>query len=203
MRGPLIIGIAGGSGSGKSTLAKNLLAALEDAALLTHDDYYKEDNPQSADFNYDHPDAFDNELLKKHLKALSEGLSVDSPIYDYQNHKRSLETRKIEPCAVIIVEGILVLESEELRRLFDLKIFVDTPEEERFRRRLKRDVNKRGRSPESVILQFERTVKPMHELFVEPSKAYADRIVIGGGKDPEVIEDIKRSIEALSLQKIP
>lgn len=203
MKRPLIIGIAGGSGSGKSTLAKNLLAALDNAELITHDDYYKEDNPKSGDFNYDHPNAFDNELLKKHLKALSLGLSVDSPIYDYKNHERSAETRKIESCAIILVEGILVFENEEIRSLFDLKIFVDTPEEERLRRRLKRDVNKRGRSPESVLLQFERTVKPMHELFVEPCRAFADRVVIGGGKDPEVIGEICERIRELSLQKIP
>ncbi len=197
---PLIIGIAGGSGSGKSTLAKNLLAALDGALLITHDDYYKEENPASSDFNYDHPSAFDNKLLFSHLSALRAGKSVDSPIYDYTAHKRSKITRRVLPCPVIILEGILVLENDRLRELFDLKIFVDTPEDQRLERRIRRDVKKRGRSPESVLLQFERTVKPMHDLYVEPSKKFADHIVKGGGKDPEVIEMLTRVVKGLQKQ---
>ncbi len=194
MKRPIIIGIAGGSGSGKSTLAKNLLASIDGAVLITHDDYYRKDNPSDPDFNFDHPSAFDNELLYEQLSSLESGLEVDAPIYDYTLHRRSDETRHIIPSSVIIIEGILVLENEALRRLFDLKIFVDTPEEERFARRLRRDVRKRGRTPESVVRQFERTVKPMHDLFVEPSKAFADQIVIGGGKDPVVVAELAKRI---------
>ncbi len=183
---PIIVGIAGGSGSGKSTLARNLLASLEDAVLITHDDYYKEGD-HGPDFNYDHPSAFDNELLYKHLSLLAEGKAVNAPTYDYTIHQRSEITRELLPHPIILLEGILVLENEGLRNLFDLKIFVDTPEEERYARRLRRDVRKRGRTPESVEKQFKATVKPMHDLFVEPCKAYADELVIGGGKDPEVV----------------
>ncbi len=183
---PFIIGIAGGSGSGKSTLARNLSSSLQDAVLIMHDDYYK-DEIHKEGFNYDHPSAFDNRLLKKQLSSLICGYAVECPIYDYSIHKRSSETKLLTPSPIIIVEGILVFENKELRELFDLKIFVDTSEEERFARRLARDVRKRGRSPESVKRQIWESVKPMHDLFVEPTKKFADIIVKGGGKNPEVI----------------
>ncbi len=190
---PVIVGIAGGSGSGKSTLARNLAASLEGAVLITHDDYYK-DEIHGDDYNYDCPEAFDNELLQRHLEALLRGEKICSPIYDYSLHKRSLETKVLLPCPVIILEGILVLENEELRKLFDLKIFVDTPEEERFARRLRRDVRKRGRSPESVQKQINTTVKPMHDKYVEPTKTFADLVIFGGGKDPEAVASIQETI---------
>ena len=150
----VIIEIAGGSGSGKSTLAKNLCRELENATLITHDDYYRENNRHAPSFNYDHPSAFETELLLTHLKLLKSGASVDAPIYDYSLHARSREKRPIDPTPIIIVEGILVLESEGLREIADLKIFVDTPEEDRLSRRIRRDTRDRGRTEQSVRDQF-------------------------------------------------
>ena len=198
MKRPILIGIAGGSGSGKSTLAKNLSAIIEGAILITHDDYYKVVNSKTEDYNYDHPSAFDNELLSKHLDSLLSGEEIDAPIYDYAKHERSEITRHVKCSDIIILEGILTLENEELRKRMSLKIFVDTSEEERLRRRIKRDVNKRGRTEESVREQFKKTVKPMHEAFVEPSKYFADLIIIGGGKDPETVAKLARRIKKLS-----
>ena len=187
----LIIGIAGGSGSGKSTLARALSQLLPEAILLTHDDYYRADVCGDADFNYDHPSAFDNELLISQLDQLTSGEVIAAPIYDYTRHRRSERTRRIiSPSPIIILEGILVLESEELRRRMDLKIFVDTPDEERLKRRIRRDMRDRGRSEESVIRQFESTVLPMHRLYVEAEKEYADILVKGGGKDEATVRDI-------------
>ena len=188
MTKPLIIGIAGGTGSGKTTLADNLVGEFGDKiALLRHDDYYKKQDAltfeERSSLNYDHPDAFDNELLIEHIKALSSGEAIDSPIYDYKIHNRSECTRRVMPRSVILIEGILIFTAEALRELIDLKIFVDTPADVRIIRRIMRDVKERARTLESVVGQYLNQVKPMHDAFVEPSKKYADIIVPEGGKN--------------------
>lgn len=184
-----VIGIAGGSGSGKTTLARNIANHFGDRiSVLRHDDYYKErgDLPfeERNRLNYDHPDAFDTELLIKHLDELKAGRAIDCPVYDYTVHNRSAETRKIEPKAVIIIEGILILADPEVTNRLDMKIYVDTDADVRIIRRIVRDTKKRGRSLDSVISQYLDTVKPMHEAFVEPSKRLADIIIPEGGKNP-------------------
>ena len=188
MENILVIGIAGGSGSGKTTLMKNLVQKFqEEAAVLSHDNYYKQhDNltyEERSRINYDEPDAFDTELMVQQLQQLREGKSVLCPVYDYTVHNRSDETIVIEPKRVIIVEGILIFENQALRELMDIRIFVDTDADVRLCRRIKRDVNKRGRTLESVLTQYQDTVKPMHEKYVEPSKKYADLVVPEGGKN--------------------
>lgn len=197
---PIIIGIAGGSGSGKSTLAKNLCRALCTAVIITHDNYYKEDNPQTIDFNYDHPSAFDSELLAEHLRRLSRGECIDSPIYDYKRHKRSEETKRIRAEKYIILEGILIFHEKAILESLDLKIFVDTSEKERLERRIERDISERARTRESVISQFEKTVKPMHDLFVEPCRNLADLTVVGGGDDPESVERILERLNKITSE---
>jgi uridine kinase len=196
----LIIGIAGGSGSGKSTLAKNIVSHFEnEISHIHHDDYYKPTDGISPEereaINYDHPDAFDTALLIKHLRALKSGEGVDAPIYDYKTHNRSKETRRIEPTAVIIVEGILIFENDTLCDCFDIKIFVDTDADVRIIRRIIRDIKKRGRTLESVVSQYLTTVKPMHDAFVEPTKRKADIIIPEGGKNPVAYETIIDRIE--------
>ena len=200
MKKVMIIGIAGGSGSGKTTLAKNIAAHFgEKISVLRHDDYYKagSDIPaeQRAKLNYDHPDAFDTALLISHLKALKDGESVDSPVYDYTIHDRSKDIRRVEATKVIILEGILIFENKELLDLMDMKIFVDTDPDVRIIRRLMRDVKHRGRTLESVVEQYLSTVKPMHEAFVEPSKKHADLIIPEGGKNPVAYGIIINKIE--------
>lgn len=189
MKRAFIIGIAGGTGSGKTTLADNIVKHFgKNITLLCHDDYYKahDDLPYSEreKLNYDHPDAFDSELLISHLEALRRGESIECPIYDYTIHNRSDRTKTIHPTSVILLEGILIFDSAELRSLFDMKIFVDTDADVRILRRIVRDVRHRERTLESVISQYLTTVKPMHEAFVEPSKKYADIIVPEGGDNP-------------------
>ena len=185
----MIIGIAGGSGSGKTTLAKNIAAHFGDKiSVLRHDDYYKANSSLSkeerARLNYDHPDAFDTELLVNHLDALKNGEAVNSPIYDYSLHDRSGDIRRVEASSVIILEGILIFENTEITSRLDMKIFVDTDSDVRILRRIARDVIDRGRTLESVIEQYLTTVKPMHEAFVEPSKKNADIIIPEGGNNP-------------------
>ena len=189
MKEIMIIGIAGGSGSGKTTLAKNISTHFgEKVSVLRHDDYYRaqSDIPEEerARLNYDHPSAFDTQLLISHLRALKQGQAIDSPIYDYTIHDRSRDIRRVEATSVIILEGILIFENKELLDLMDMKIFVDTDPDVRIIRRLARDVKHRGRTLESVIEQYLSTVKPMHEAFVEPSKKNADIIIPEGGKNP-------------------
>ena len=186
---PMIIGIAGGSGSGKTTLCENIIAHFGDSiAVLRHDDYYKAhpDLPYSEreKLNYDHPHAFDNDLLVAHIDLLKAGQAVDCPTYDYTIHNRSDLTRRVESRPVILLEGILIFESQALRDRLDMKIFVDTDADVRILRRLVRDVKERERTLESVVSQYLTTVKPMHEAFVEPSKKYADIIVPEGGQNP-------------------
>ena len=185
----LVIGIAGGSGSGKTTLMRNLIEKFGDViTVLSHDNYYKRHDEltyeERSQLNYDEPNAFDTSLMVYQLDQLRHGQSIDCPVYDFTVHNRSNDTICIVPQQVIIVEGILIFENEQLRDLMDMKIFVDTDADIRICRRMKRDVNKRGRSIESVITQYQQTVKPMHEKYVEPSKKYADLVVPEGGKNP-------------------
>lgn len=184
----LVIGIAGGTASGKTTLMKNLINEFGgQVTVLSHDNYYKrhDDMPyeERCKLNYDEPAAFDTSLMVYHLDQLRHGYSIECPVYDFTVHNRSDETIRLVPHKVIIVEGILIFENEELRNLMDIKIFVDTDADIRLCRRIKRDVNKRGRSLESVLAQYQQTVKPMHERYVEPSKKYADLVVPEGGKN--------------------
>ena len=189
MKDRLIIGIAGGSGSGKTTLTENIAAYFGDqVSVLRHDDYYKSQRDISAEerahLNYDHPSAFDTELLIRHLDTLKAGNPIECPIYDYAHHDRSSETRHVEATEVILLEGILIFENQELLSRLDMKIFVDTDSDVRIVRRILRDVKERGRTLDSVIRQYLTTVKPMHEAFVEPSKKNADIIIPEGGMNP-------------------
>ena len=200
----LVIGIAGGSGSGKTTLLKNLVEAFaENVTVLSHDNYYKRHDDltyeQRCELNYDEPAALETDLMAAHLDKLRRGEAIDCPVYDFTVHNRSDETIRIEPRPVIIVEGILIFENEPLRDLMDIRIFVDTDADVRLCRRIKRDVNKRGRSLESVLTQYQTTVKPMHEMYVEPSKKFANIIVPEGGKNLVALDmimgRIKRHLE--------
>ena len=184
----LVIGIAGGSGSGKTTLLKNLLEKFsENVTVLSHDNYYKRHDEMTYEerckLNYDEPAALETDLMVRQLQELRSGREILCPVYDFTVHNRSDETILIKPERVIIVEGILIFENKALRDLMDIKILVDADADIRICRRIKRDVNKRGRSLESVILQYQETVKPMHEKYVEPSKKYADIVVPEGGKN--------------------
>ena len=196
----LVIGIAGGSGSGKTTLMRNLTKGFGDnITVLSHDNYYRahDDMPfeQRSKLNYDHPDAFETDMMIEHLKLLKQGKPIECPVYDYAIHNRTAETITVEPRNVIIVEGILIFENKALCDLMDVKIFVDTDADVRLIRRIKRDVAKRGRSLQSVLTQYLDTVKPMHEQFVEPSKKNADVIVLEGGKNLVALEMITRQIK--------
>ena len=196
----LVIGIAGGTGSGKTTLMKNLIAKFEgDVTILSHDNYYKRHDEltyeQRCQLNYDEPAALETDLMARHLEQLRRGQAIDCPVYDFTVHNRSDETIRIVPKKVIIVEGILIFENQELRDLMDIRIFVDTDADVRLCRRIKRDVNKRGRTLESVLTQYQETVKPMHEMYVEPSKKYADIIVPEGGKNLVALDMITGRIQ--------
>ena len=184
----LVIGIAGGTGSGKTTLMKNIINRFGDVmTVLSHDNYYRRHDEltyeERCKINYDEPAALETDLMAYHLDLLRKGESIQCPVYDFSQHNRSDETITVEPKSVIIVEGILIFENEPLRNLMDIKIFVDTDADVRLCRRIKRDVNKRGRTLESVLTQYQETVKPMHEKYVEPSKRYADIVVPEGGKN--------------------
>ena len=188
MHKSLVIGIAGGSGSGKTTLLKNILETFGPAiTVISHDNYYKRHDEltyeERCKLNYDEPAALETELMVQQLDQLRNGQEILCPVYDFTIHNRSDETTLIKPERVIIVEGILIFENKQLRDLMDIKIFVDADADVRICRRIKRDVNKRGRSLESVIAQYQDTVKPMHEKYVEPSKKYADIVVPEGGKN--------------------
>jgi len=197
LRPPLLIGLAGGTGSGKTTVAEALVATAgaERVALIPQDAYYRAqpDVPFGARerTNYDEPSAFDHELLLAHVEQLARGRAIDRPVYDFARHDRSEHTLRVDSAAIVIVEGILVLHDAALRRRLTLKVFVDAPADERFIRRLERDVRERGRSAESVIEQYRRTVKPMHDLFVEPSKQHADLIVPEGGANHVALDVLR------------
>ena len=191
----LVIGIAGGSGSGKTTLMKRLVEQFgDDVTVVSHDNYYRRHDELSyeerSQINYDEPAALETDLMAYHLDCLRQGQAIDCPVYDYAAHNRSDETIRIEPRKVIIVEGIMIFENEALRNLMDIRIFVDTDADVRLCRRIKRDVNKRGRTLESVLTQYQETVKPMHEQYVEPSKKYANLVVPEGGKNLVALEMI-------------
>ena len=195
----LVIGIAGGTGSGKTTLMNNLIAEFSDVVtILSHDNYYKRHDEltyeQRCLLNYDEPDALETDLMARHLDQLRRGEPIDCPVYDFTLHNRSDKTIRIVPKKVIIVEGILIFENKELRDLMDIRIFVDTDADVRLCRRIKRDVNKRGRTLESVLTQYLQTVKPMHERYVEPSKKYADLVVPEGGKNLVALDMIEGRI---------
>ena len=200
----MVIGIAGGTGSGKTTLTQRLIERFGcDVSVLYHDNYYKAHNDMPYEerslLNYDHPDAFDTERMIQDLKALRAGETIQCPVYDYTLHNRSEETVEVKPTKVIIVEGILIFQNEDVRNLMDIKIFVDTDADVRILRRITRDVKKRGRSLDSVVSQYLTTVKPMHEQFVEPSKRFADIIVLEGGHNivalDMIIQRIKSHVE--------
>lgn len=196
----LVIGIAGGTGSGKTTLMNNIMAQFEGmVTVLSHDNYYKRHDEltfeERSGLNYDEPDAIETSLMVEHLKALRAGQTIDCPVYDFTRHNRSDETIHLEPKPVIIVEGILIFENEPLRDLMDIRLFVDTDADVRLCRRIKRDVNKRGRTLESVLTQYQTTVKPMHEKYVEPSKKYANLVIPEGGKNVVALDMILGRIQ--------
>ena len=203
----LVIGIAGGTGSGKTTLMNNLIQRFEGSVtVLSHDNYYRRNDHLSYEqrclINYDEPAALETDLMARHLDALRHGETIQCPVYDFTQHNRSNETIEIAPKSVIIVEGILIFEDEALRDLMDIKIFVDTDADVRLCRRIKRDVNKRGRSLESVLEQYQNTVKPMHEKYVEPSKKFANLVVLEGGKNwvalDMIVGRIQRHLDEVS-----
>ena len=196
----LVIGIAGGTGSGKTTLMNNLIQKFgKDVTVLSHDNYYKRHDEltyeERCQLNYDEPNALETDLMAVHLDQLRRGETIQCPVYDFTVHNRSDETVTIVPRKVIIVEGILIFENKPLRDLMDIKIFVDTDADVRLCRRIKRDVNKRGRTLESVLTQYQDTVKPMHEKYVEPSKKFADIIVPEGGKNWVALDMIMGHIQ--------
>ena len=194
MMNTIIIGIAGGTGSGKTTQADKLVNSFgrEEVSILRHDAYYKRHDNMTFDerckLNYDHPDAFDNDLLVEHILDLKEGKSIEMPVYDYTIHNRSDETITVEPAPVVILEGILIFAEPTLCDLMDIKVFVDTDADVRILRRIIRDVNERGRSLDNIIRQYLTTVKPMHEQFVEPSKRRADLIIPEGGRNEVALD---------------
>ena len=199
---PIIIGIAGGTGSGKSTLADNIRKEFaNNITMLSHDYYYKSNSHLSFDerkkLNYDHPDAFDTDLLIEHLNKLKKGEVIYRPNYSFVTHLREEQTVEVVPKKVILLDGILIFENKELRDMMDIKIFVGTDADIRFIRRLVRDVSDRGRTLESVIEQYTTTVKPMHEQFVEPSKKYADIIVPEGGYNHVALNMIIEKIRSI------
>ena len=199
MENILVVGIAGGSGSGKTTLMNNIVSRFsEDITVLSHDSYYRRHDDMTYEercqLNYDEPAALETELMVRHLDKLRNGEAIDCPVYDFTVHNRSDATQRIEPSRIIIVEGILIFENEALRDLMDIRIFVDTDADIRLCRRVKRDVNKRGRSLESVLSQYQETVKPMYEKYVEPSKKNAHILVPEGGKNAVALDLIENLI---------
>ncbi len=198
-----IIGVAGGTASGKTTLVRQLQEAFveEEVVTLCHDFYYKAHNElaleERAKLNYDHPNAFDTDMMIEHIKALKEGKTIERPVYSFSEHNRLEQTIQVKPAKVIILDGILILENKELRELMDMKIYVDTDADARLARRLKRDVQERGRDMNSVLMQYFTTVKPMHRDFVEPSKRYANIIIPEGGFNSVALSLLIENIDAL------
>lgn len=203
MNRPILIGITGGTGSGKSTVSRQILKrnGEENVVIIEQDSYYKDQSHLTFDErvkrNYDHPLAFDNQLLLKHLKTLLNNKPIEKPIYDFEQHTRKNETVTVYPRRIIILEGILILYDEEIRNLCDIKIFVDTDSDVRVIRRIKRDIKERGRSLDSVIEQYMNTVRPAHLQFVEPTKKYADIIIPEGGYNEVAIDIIAAKINSI------
>lgn len=201
MKRPIFIGITGGTGSGKSTIAKEIYRQFgEDCiAMIEQDSYYKDQSHLSMEdrvkTNYDHPNAFDNNLLVSHLESLLNGHSIQKPSYDFSIHNRIEDTTKVEPKEIVIVEGILILEDPRIREFLDIKIYVDTDADVRIIRRMVRDINERGRTMESVINQYLNVVKPMHNQFTEPTKKFADIIIPEGGHNKVAIDIIVAKIK--------
>jgi uridine kinase len=201
----MIIGIAGGTGSGKTTVAQKIISSVgaKNVVYLQQDSYYRNPGDMPLELrhnvNFDHPDAFDTDLLINHLQALRAGESIQQPVYDYKTYSRKSDVITVESRQVIIIEGILVFVSSQLRALMDLKIFVDADADIRFIRRLDRDVHERGRSLESIISQYTGTVRPMHLLFVEPSKRYADIIIPEGGHNEVGIDLVTGKIKSVIM----
>lgn len=191
---PVFIGVAGGTGSGKSTVVRRIVEgfAVPRVAVIHHDAYYRDlgDLPleDRSKINYDHPDSLETELLVRHLRSLRAGEPVEVPVYDFARHERETATRTVRPASVLILDGILILAVPELRELMDVKVFVDTDADVRLMRRLRRDIEERGRAVESVLRQYALTVRPMHLEFVEPSKRWADLIVPGGGYNDVAVD---------------
>jgi uridine kinase len=200
---PVTIGVAGGTGSGKTTIAQEILKRVgpDQIAYLQHDSYYYDFGHLPLDPrnlpNFDHPDSLETPLLIKHLRQLKSGRAVDVPVYDFTTHHRTDKTRRVEPHPVVLIEGLLIFAEKALRDLFDVKIFVDTDNDLRFIRRLRRDIAERGRSMESVIDQYLNTVRPMHLEFVEPSKRYADVIIPEGGFNTVALDMVVARIEGM------
>ncbi len=200
---PVVIGIAGGSGSGKTTVQRQIMEIFgpERIALLDHDAYYRDLGhlpfEERMAYNFDHPDALETELLVEHLDALIAGQAVQKPVYNFTTHSREPYTQRIEPRSVIILEGILILAEPELRKRMDIKIFVDTPDDVRLMRRIRRDMEERGRTIHTILEQYERTVRPMHLEFVEPSKRYADIIIPRGGHNRVALDMVVARIASL------
>lgn len=186
-----IIGVTGGSGSGKSTVVKKISEVCSDFAFIPQDNYYKSasfvNNQNITAFNWDHPEAFDMKLLQEHLLALKDGKAIDMPTYDFVHHRRSEKTIRVEPCKLVILEGLMILYESSIRDLIDLKLFIDTPADIRFTRRLQRDIAERGRTADSVIKQYIEVVRPGHLSFIEPTKEYADIIIPEGGQNENAL----------------
>ena len=209
MRKPLVIGIAGGSASGKSSISKELYKLCiekKSVMIIRQDDYYKDQTSLSMNervrTNYDHPFAFDNDLLVEQLDLLIDGQTIQKPVYDFVNHTRSKHTEQVTTAEVIIIEGLFVLENEDVRKRLDIKIFVDTDADIRFIRRMLRDVNERGRTLDSIVNQYVNTVRSMHNRFVEPSKRYADVIVPEGSENTVAIDLIATKISSIMAESV-
>ncbi|EST56503.1 uridine/cytidine kinase [Brevibacillus panacihumi W25] len=207
MKNPVLIGVAGGSGSGKSTVAGELFRQFQydRVTMIEQDSYYKDQSHLSLEervtTNYDHPLAFDNDLLLTHLQELLQGRAIEKPIYDFKVHNRKQERVRVEPQDVIILEGMLILEDERIRNLMDIKVFVDTDADVRIVRRIVRDIEERGRSLESVVNQYLNIVRPMHLQFIEPTKRYADVIIPEGGFNRVALDLLSTKISNILLEK--
>ncbi len=203
MSAPLVIGVAGGSGSGKSTVVREIVRGVSPEAVsqVHHDAYYRDFDHLSADeragINFDHPDALETELMVRHLDALRAGVPIEMPVYDFRSHTRRHETIPVLPTRIVLVDGILVLAEPELRDRMDIRVFVDTDPDIRLIRRLRRDVAERGRSVESVLAQYETTVRPMHRDFVEPSKRWADIIIPEGGHNKVAVDMLSTKMASI------
>jgi len=207
MSGRILIGIAGGSGSGKTLVARTIVRELGSrrVVIIDQDSYYKD--LEQVPFrdrearNFDHPDAFDADLLREHMRALLAGHEIDQPVYDYTQHRRTAETRRISDHLVVVLEGILIFHDAELRALMDIKLYVDADSDVRLIRRLRRDLTERGRSVDSILRQYEDSVRPMHQQFVEPLKRFADVIIPGGGHNKVAIDLVKTKIRELLRER--